>query len=176
MTSTDNNATQGVALLHLEGETIRLRAEAPDTQLLILGGEPIDEPIAAQGPFVMCAGHTPMRRTLPRSFFTTRSPPRPLAHPPSCAPRARYARECRASPSHRKAQTQEAQEQTLFRPSFLPYLLACLLAYSLTLTYVLTTLQEHTGRNRSGEQRLPERQNGTVASVESRARAFTNRD
>ena len=65
MTSTDNNATQDVALLHLEGETIRLRAEAPDTQLLILGGEPIDEPIAAQGPFVMCAGHTPTRRTIP---------------------------------------------------------------------------------------------------------------
>jgi len=56
---------QDVALLHLEGETIRLRAEAPDTQLLILGGEPIDEPIAAQGPFVMCAGHTPTRRTIP---------------------------------------------------------------------------------------------------------------
>jgi len=44
---------QDVALLHLEGDAIRLRAEAADTQLLILGGEPIDEPIAAQGPFVM---------------------------------------------------------------------------------------------------------------------------
>jgi len=44
---------QDVALLEQQGEMIRLRAEAPDTQLLILGGEPIDEPIAAQGPFVM---------------------------------------------------------------------------------------------------------------------------
>ena len=45
---------QDVALLHLDGsDKIRVRTEKPDTSLLIMGGEPINEPIAAQGPFVM---------------------------------------------------------------------------------------------------------------------------
>lgn len=44
---------QGVALMHRDGTTLRLSADEADTQLLLLGGEPIDEPIAAQGPFVM---------------------------------------------------------------------------------------------------------------------------
>ena len=36
-----------------EGTTLRLAAMEAGTQLLLLGGEPIDEPIAARGPFVM---------------------------------------------------------------------------------------------------------------------------
>lgn len=44
---------QGVALMHLGGTTLRLAATEPDTEVLLLGGEPIDEPIAARGPFVM---------------------------------------------------------------------------------------------------------------------------
>jgi len=39
--------------MHRDGTTLRLSADEADTQLLLLGGEPIDEPIAAQGPFVM---------------------------------------------------------------------------------------------------------------------------
>ncbi len=41
-----------VALFDREGDRIALEATA-DTQLLVLAGAPIDEPIAAQGPFVM---------------------------------------------------------------------------------------------------------------------------
>lgn len=45
---------QDVALMRLDGSDIlRLRVVESDTALLILGGEPLDEPIAAQGPFVM---------------------------------------------------------------------------------------------------------------------------
>jgi redox-sensitive bicupin YhaK (pirin superfamily) len=40
------------ALFANEGEAVAVRAEA-DSQILILSGEPIDEPIAAYGPFVM---------------------------------------------------------------------------------------------------------------------------
>lgn len=45
---------QDVALMHLDGsDNLRVRVEQPDTSLLIMGGEPINEPIAARGPFVM---------------------------------------------------------------------------------------------------------------------------
>ena len=44
---------QGVALMHLGGDVLRLSATEADTEVLLLAGEPIDEPIAARGPFVM---------------------------------------------------------------------------------------------------------------------------
>lgn len=45
---------QAVALMKRNsGGMLRLRAKEPNTSLLIMGGEPIDEPIAARGPFVM---------------------------------------------------------------------------------------------------------------------------
>eukprot|EP00039_Didymoeca_costata_P006352 m.89459 g.89459 ORF g.89459 m.89459 type:complete len:316 (+) comp13222_c0_seq1:137-1084(+) len=42
-----------VAILSLEGDKFFVEAKEKDTQLLILSGEPIDEPIANRGPFVM---------------------------------------------------------------------------------------------------------------------------
>jgi redox-sensitive bicupin YhaK (pirin superfamily) len=45
---------QDVAVMHLDGSSnLRIRVDQPDTSLLIMGGEPLHEPIAAQGPFVM---------------------------------------------------------------------------------------------------------------------------
>mmetsp|Transcript_29950 Transcript_29950/g.75467 ORF Transcript_29950/g.75467 Transcript_29950/m.75467 type:complete len:304 (+) Transcript_29950:55-966(+) len=44
---------QGVALMEREGTSFRVVAGEEDTQLLLLGGQPLNEPIAHQGPFVM---------------------------------------------------------------------------------------------------------------------------
>lgn len=48
-----NVDAQGVALMHMDGTKLRLSAREKNTQVLLLGGEPLNEPIAAQGPFVM---------------------------------------------------------------------------------------------------------------------------
>lgn len=42
-----------VAIMKREGTMLTLQAKERDTSVLILSGEPIDEPIAARGPFVM---------------------------------------------------------------------------------------------------------------------------
>ena len=39
--------------MHRGGNALRLSAAEANTEILLLGGEPIDEPIAARGPFVM---------------------------------------------------------------------------------------------------------------------------
>jgi redox-sensitive bicupin YhaK (pirin superfamily) len=41
-----------LAILHRQGETITLKAEK-DSELLLMSGEPIDEPVVGYGPFVM---------------------------------------------------------------------------------------------------------------------------
>jgi redox-sensitive bicupin YhaK (pirin superfamily) len=45
---------QDVALMRLDGSDIlRIRVSESDSSIMIMGGEPINEPIAARGPFVM---------------------------------------------------------------------------------------------------------------------------
>eukprot|EP00976_Prorocentrum_cordatum_P100842 1192391-Prorocentrum_minimum.AAC.1 len=39
--------------MHREGSTLRLVPAEDAVKVMVLGGEPIDEPIAARGPFVM---------------------------------------------------------------------------------------------------------------------------
>ncbi len=46
-------AAARVAMLDRRGETVRLVGGAAGAKFLVLAGEPIDEPIAAHGPFVM---------------------------------------------------------------------------------------------------------------------------
>jgi len=54
----ENNAKkhvgpQAVALTEKNGDVLRIQAGEPNTSVLIMGGLPLDEPIAARGPFVM---------------------------------------------------------------------------------------------------------------------------
>lgn len=44
---------QDVAMLGDDGDTVVLEALEPETQVLFLSGQPLNEPIAARGPFVM---------------------------------------------------------------------------------------------------------------------------
>jgi redox-sensitive bicupin YhaK (pirin superfamily) len=45
---------QDVAIMRNDGSSVlRLRVNESDSSVLIMGGEPLNEPIAAQGPFVM---------------------------------------------------------------------------------------------------------------------------
>lgn len=51
--SSESVGPQGVALMEQKGDTVRIKATSDNTSVLIMGGEPLDEPIAARGPFVM---------------------------------------------------------------------------------------------------------------------------
>lgn len=44
---------QAVSLMGKNGDVIRIQSRGKDTSILIMGGLPLDEPIAARGPFVM---------------------------------------------------------------------------------------------------------------------------
>mmetsp|Transcript_16841 Transcript_16841/g.27516 ORF Transcript_16841/g.27516 Transcript_16841/m.27516 type:complete len:345 (-) Transcript_16841:38-1072(-) len=46
-------SAQGVALMKRENGSIRIQSDQKNTSLLIMGGLPLNEPIAARGPFVM---------------------------------------------------------------------------------------------------------------------------
>jgi len=51
--SSDHVGPQGMVRLETDGSLVTLEAKEANTQLLFMGGEPIDEPIASGGPFVM---------------------------------------------------------------------------------------------------------------------------
>ena len=44
---------QAVALTTMNGSIVRIQSREPETSILVMGGLPLDEPIAARGPFVM---------------------------------------------------------------------------------------------------------------------------
>ena len=44
---------QGLAILGTSGTSVELTATEEGTQIVVLAGKPLDEPIAARGPFVM---------------------------------------------------------------------------------------------------------------------------
>ena len=46
-------AQHELALLTRDGDRVALRADGADARVLLLAGAPIDEPVAAYGPFVM---------------------------------------------------------------------------------------------------------------------------
>ena len=67
--------------MHRSGTTLRVRAIEDETQLLVLGGQPLDEPIAARGPFVM---NTQVRQC-PRGKVPAGTPVLVWAVPPEVA-------------------------------------------------------------------------------------------
>jgi len=48
-----NVGAQAVALTQNNGDALRIQSKEPNTSVLIMGGLPLNEPIAARGPFVM---------------------------------------------------------------------------------------------------------------------------
>ena len=49
----DSIGPQGMAILGTSGTSVELTATEEGTQIIVLSGQPLNEPIAARGPFVM---------------------------------------------------------------------------------------------------------------------------